>query len=132
MHHDCNGLLRRYATVLVYLSGCEGGETNFPAASDDPKAWAECATADDAIRRFASPEQAAAIGGVSGGETKGGDGVRVRPRMGDAVIFYNFDRQGHLDPRAVHSALPVTGRTGEKWACNFWLSITPEELMSSV
>ena len=31
VHHDCNGLIRRYATCLYYLNEVEeGGETAFP------------------------------------------------------------------------------------------------------
>ena len=51
----------------------------------------------------------------------------MRPRRGDAALFYNFDASGRLDPRAVHSALPV--RDGEKWVANFWVTLTPEEIM---
>ena len=48
---------------------------------------------------------------------------------GDAVLWYNFDQQGSLDPRAVHAALPIS-EGGEKWAANFWVSVTPDELLN--
>ena len=117
LHHDCNGLLRRYATVLLYLSDCEGGETCFPAASDDPTAWTQLDTADAAIAHFNARAATAPAD----------DGVRVRPRAGSAAIFYNFGADGRLDPRAVHSAMPLG--EGEKWIANFWITITPAELM---
>ena len=50
--------------------------------------------------------------------------------MGDAVLWYNYDADGKLDPRAVHCAKPV--HRGEKWAANHWVSLTPEELLTEV
>jgi hypothetical protein len=143
MHHDCNGLLRRYATVLFYLNDVDedgGGETVFPAAGDDGQEWSEHCTVDDAIRRFSSPELARSLNeNFSSGSTSGeavlhsvgsatAPGIRVTPKQGDAVVWYNFDAEGRLDPRAVHAAQPVT--SGEKWVANFWCSITPEELLA--
>ena len=57
-------------------------------------------------------------------------GVNVSPRRGDAVLWYNYDADGKLDPRAVHCAKPVT--SGQKWAANHWISLTPEELLTEV
>ena len=54
----------------------------------------------------------------------------MSPRRGDACIFYNYDPDGVIDPRAVHSALPV--RRGEKWVANAWVSLTPAELLAGV
>ena len=56
-------------------------------------------------------------------------GVRVSPKLGDAIVWYNFDADGQLDPRAVHSALPVVPGK-EKWVANFWCTITPNELLA--
>ena len=55
-------------------------------------------------------------------------GIKAVPRKGDAVLFYNYDRNGAPDPRAVHSALPVT--RGTKWVANFWINLTPMELLT--
>ena len=133
VHHDCNGMLRRYATCLYYLSDVEeGGETVFPAASDDPAAYAHLTSADAAISHFLAPEHQSvgaahgAVGVVGGGAT-GGGGVVCRPARGDAIIWYNYDAEGRLDPRAVHAAMPV--RRGEKWAANHWVTLTPTELL---
>jgi hypothetical protein len=54
-------------------------------------------------------------------------GAVVKPTKGDAVLWYNYDANGHLDPLAVHSALPV--RRGHKFASNHWISLTPAELL---
>ena len=51
----------------------------------------------------------------------------MRPVKGDAILFYNFDEGGVIDPRAVHSALPV--ERGEKWVANHWISLTPTEIL---
>ena len=58
----------------------------------------------------------------------GPTGVRVAPRKGEAVVWYNYNEDGQIDPRAVHCALPVI--RGEKWAANQWCSITPRELLT--
>ena len=55
-------------------------------------------------------------------------GIKIVPHKGDAIVFYNYDEDGVRDPRAVHSALPVT--RGDKWVCNFWITLTPTELLS--
>ena len=65
--------------------------------------------------------------GAGGGAVA--DGVLVSPRKGDAVLWYNYDVSGRLEPRAVHCAMPVT--KGEKWIANFWISITPAELLEA-
>ena len=57
-------------------------------------------------------------------------GVVCKPAKGDAIVWYNYDADGRLDPRAVHSALPVL--RGQKWAANHWISLTPHELLLQV
>jgi hypothetical protein len=148
VHHDCNGSIRRFATCLYYLNDVEeGGETQFPAASDDRSAWSHLGTSDAAIDEFIAPEHKASL---AASETErmvlqrraveqrnarqAASGVRdeergavVKPTKGDAVLWYNYDANGHLDPLAVHSALPV--RRGHKFASNHWISLTPAELL---
>jgi prolyl 4-hydroxylase len=144
VHHDCNGMLRRYATVLLYLNDVDGGgETHFPAAGDDASAW-RFDSVDEAALAFMAPRHSAAQeyrwaahdtaarGGGAAARAEAAaaardGGVRVAPRKGDALLFYNYDEAGVIDPRAVHAALPVT--RGEKWVANFWLSLTPVELL---
>jgi prolyl 4-hydroxylase len=60
----------------------------------------------------------------AGGETsfpKGanGEGFKVRPVKGNAVLFYNLLEDGNGDDLSLHAALPV--REGEKWLANFWV-----------
>ena len=119
----------------------------FPAASDDPERWRHLATADEAISTFLTDEHRTVEreiisggrslqaspptgdGEVGGGGGAAADGVLVSPRKGDAVLWYNYDTSGRLEPRAVHCAMPVT--KGEKWVANFWISITPAELLEA-
>jgi prolyl 4-hydroxylase len=151
-HHDCDGLGRRYATVLCYLSDVdEGGETAFPAASDDPNEWKDLRSVDEAATRFMAKRHAAAAElkwAATGEEADsaaaantqrdegsaearpGGTGVVCAPRKGDAVLFYNYDASGVIDPRAVHSAMPVI--RGEKWVANAWVTLTPAELLAGI
>lgn len=60
----------------------------------------------------------------AGGETafpKGnnGEGFKIHPGKGSAVLFYNLLEDGNGDELSLHAALPV--RQGEKWLANFWV-----------
>jgi prolyl 4-hydroxylase len=60
----------------------------------------------------------------SGGETafpKGydGKGMKVYPKKGMAVLFYDLLEDGNGDDLSVHAAMPV--HEGEKWLANFWV-----------
>ncbi len=61
----------------------------------------------------------------AGGETSfpkaaDGMGIKVKPKKGMAVLFYNLLEDGNGDDLALHAALPpVDGE--EKWLCNFWI-----------
>ena len=65
--------------------------------------------------------------GMDGGETsfprwvnaETGDGLKVKPEKGKAVLFYSFLPDGNLDDLSQHAALPV--RKGEKWLTNLWI-----------
>ena len=59
-----------------------------------------------------------------GGETgfpllNGGRGLKVRPKKGAAVLFYNLLEDGNGDLDTMHEAIAV--RAGEKWLCNIWV-----------
>jgi prolyl 4-hydroxylase len=46
-------------------------------------------------------------------------GIRVIPKVGRAVLFYNVQLNGQPDPMTLHSGDPVVA--GEKWITTCWL-----------
>jgi prolyl 4-hydroxylase len=59
-----------------------------------------------------------------GGETSfpkaaDGLGIKVKPKKGMAMLFYNLLEDGNGDELSLHAALPVF--KGEKWLANFWV-----------
>ena len=104
MHHDSSKFQPRQATAFYYLNDVtRGGETYFPAADG----------AVDLGTALAMSEPSA-----------DGPGLAVKPRRGTAVIFYNHDAGGALEPTAVHAGCRVM-EGGEKWAANQWVTFRP-------
>ncbi|XP_010526708.1 PREDICTED: probable prolyl 4-hydroxylase 9 [Tarenaya hassleriana] len=85
---------QRVATLLLYLSNTEeGGETMFPYENagnmDGNYDYEECI------------------------------GLRVKPRQGDAVLFYSVFPNGTIDATSLHGSCPVI--KGEKWVATKWI-----------
>jgi prolyl 4-hydroxylase len=93
----------RMITVFMYLSDVEeGGETNFP---------------------FANGEK-----GLTSYE-KCDMGIKVKPKLGDCVIFYSMKAEAHrpqgnqLDNNSLHAGCDVL--KGDKWSANYWIRNVP-------
>ena len=87
---------RRAVTAMVYLNDVDaGGHTYFPRA------------------RPVAEEL---------GDAERPAGIRIQPRKGRALIFWNI-RQGREDEASLHEAQPVLG--GTKLVATKWLSTTP-------
>ncbi|KAF5769015.1 putative procollagen-proline 4-dioxygenase [Helianthus annuus] len=85
------------ATIVIYLSDVEeGGEEVFPLAKGNISALA-CWN-----------------GKYTTHDGKGGGGLSVKPKMGDALLFWNIKPDGTMDLSSLYGGCPVI--KGSKWS----------------
>ncbi|KAL3140676.1 hypothetical protein ABBQ32_005240 [Trebouxia sp. C0010 RCD-2024] len=88
---------QRMATVLIYLSAPEeGGETVFPLEGEH------------GLDRLPTIDYSSCS-----------QGLRYKPRTGDALLFWSIHPNGTFDKHALHGGCPVI--KGEKWVATKWI-----------
>lgn len=96
---------KRIATVLMFLQEPDrGGETSFPYGKPLP-------AVKERLRGMQST--------LSECGWRDGRGLAVKPKVGDAVLFFSFRKGGAPDAASMHASCPTLG--GTKWTATKWL-----------
>ncbi|KAM0844400.1 hypothetical protein ACQ4PT_057076 [Festuca glaucescens] len=91
---------QRIATLLMYLSDVEeGGETVFPSAKVNSSSIPFYDKLSECAKR----------------------GISVKPKMGDALLFWSMMPDGTLDPASLHGGCAVI--KGDKWSSTKWIRV---------
>lgn len=93
----------RMVTVLMYLSNvAKGGETVFPSAEEFIRIRTSVNNGDDLSEC-------------------GKKGIAVKPRKGDALLFFSLHPNAAPDESSLHGGCPVI--EGEKWSATKWIHV---------
>jgi hypothetical protein len=129
-HQDSSAFHPRLLTALMYLNDFEqqgasnyvqGGETWFPFADSN----------EDSPNTSIEESVLRALNVYEDSKYEDLPGIKVVPRRGRILVFFNFLANGKIDPFAVHAGLPITRTTDSleasidksisKWIANYWL-----------
>jgi prolyl 4-hydroxylase len=100
---------KRIATILMFLhEPTEGGETSFVMGKPLAK-----------VKRRIEETKAE----FSDCGYRGGKGFAVKPKVGDAILFFSFSESGITDNDSMHASCPTLG--GTKWTATMWIHERP-------
>jgi len=99
LHLDASMAVPRAVTVLHYLNDVSGS-----SAGESGETWLPYADATKELEKAVPGE----------------NGVLVRPRAGDALVFFGFDEHGDVEKAALHGGRPAPEA---KWVANQWLRL---------